>query len=264
VARLNKQVGQVVLRVAPDGATVIIDGGEQRRAPVLEPLRLPVGKHAVEVQLEGYKTVHRGFVVEGSTTIELNVALELGSGVAAVPVPLPARAPVMQMTPAKPAPVPPPESVDEPPTLHAEEAPAVPAEPVASPDPEPKQDKGRALPTSVWIAGGVSAALLVAGTVTGIVALGAQSDFDQESNQFLSSVGKLTPLQRQAVYEAAVSSANRTNTFALTTDILLGGALVGAAVTTVLVVMHLKKPDQAQVTATLTQKSAGLQLRASF
>jgi len=261
----------VLLRIAPDGATAIMDGGEQRRAPVLDPVRLPVGRHAVEVQLEGYKTVRRGFLVEAGTTVELNIALEPGSGIAAAPVPSPARAPVMQMTPTKPVPalVPPAEGVDEPPTLHAEEAPAVPAEPVASPDPEPKQDTGRALPTSVWIVGGVSAALLVAGTVTGIVALGAQSDFDQLTNQYRMLVAPApgiyyTPLQRQAVYEAAVSAADRTNAFALATDILFGGALVGAAVTTVLIVTHMRKPDHATVTATLTPDRAGLQLRASF
>ena len=63
LARLRKQVGTLVLRVTPDGALVIVDREQQRRAPILEPMQLQAGEHTLEVQLEGYATVERKVIV---------------------------------------------------------------------------------------------------------------------------------------------------------------------------------------------------------
>ena len=78
--------------------------------------------------------------------------------------------------------------------------------------------------TPVWIAGGITGALAVAGAITGGVALGAKSTYDDE-------------LRTGPNNGAAIDSAHhKAAGVAAATDVLFGAAIVGAVVTVVLYV----------------------------
>ena len=47
LGRLRRTVGELSLRISPDGAQVRIDGAETRRAPITEVVRLAAGPHTV-------------------------------------------------------------------------------------------------------------------------------------------------------------------------------------------------------------------------
>ena len=150
VERLRKQIGQVVVRVTPDGAMVTIDGGEQRRTPLVDALSLTAGKHEFEVRLPGYQTVQRSVVVEGGKTAELTVVLSregdssVAPGVAVAPAP--GDQPQVATPPAaEPQPERPP-------------VPALPPDAFEHDDSGAKEGSGGGIPTHVWIIGGASAA----------------------------------------------------------------------------------------------------------
>jgi hypothetical protein len=256
VERLRKQVGQVIVRVTPDGAMVTIDGGEQRRTPIVDALSLTSGKHEIEVKLDGYQTVRRSLQVQGGTTTELNLVLARAGEPAPVAAPVPALGPGDQPQVAAPP--------------AAEPEPKPEADPVAAagespPEPAPAQ-VAAPLPTSFWIVGGVSAALLLAGSVTGIVALDAESEFDQAARVHLDP--NSSGLARQSAYQQAIDASDRADALALTTDILLLGALAGTAVCVVLALNNAKDDDDDAPTATLaptvTRHTLGARLSGAF
>ena len=98
VERLKQQIGKVNLRITPDGALAILDAGEQRKAPILDPVQLEAGKHTLEVRAEGYKTVQRNLSVKGGATLEITVALEPDK--APVPVAAAVAEPTLTVTPS--------------------------------------------------------------------------------------------------------------------------------------------------------------------
>ena len=62
MARLEFRVGRLEVRCPEEGATVLVDGEDQGRTPVEEPILLDVGKHEVEVVKDNhrlYRRVHR-------------------------------------------------------------------------------------------------------------------------------------------------------------------------------------------------------------
>ncbi len=77
--RLRARVGEVFIRVQPEGARVTIDGSDTRRAPILDAVRLPAGPHEIEVRMEGYQTVVRRVEVEGGERSEVQVTLVAGT-----------------------------------------------------------------------------------------------------------------------------------------------------------------------------------------
>ena len=223
LVRLRKQVGTLVLRVMPDGALVIIDREQQRRAPVLEPMLLQAGEHSLEVRLEGYAPVERKVIVTGGATFELDIALERTH---AEPPPL-AIAPATESAagdPAEPLPAvaPPPAAV------------AVPTAEPASTEltaPAPPPPATRRSRKGAWIAGGIAASLLVTGTVTGVLALGADGDYKDARERWVAAA---SPNDRVTAYNDAADAEDRAQTLALTTDVLIGAALVGGAISALL------------------------------
>jgi len=263
VERLRKQVGQVVLRVAPDGATVTIDGGEQRRTPIVDALSLTAGSHQIEVRLEGYQTLTRTIEVKGGAQSELNLVLSRGTD--------PASAPIATVTPIEPiAPLTPGEQPQVAPPPASEPVPALPATaeppPIAAVEPPPAVHAEHGKSPAVWIIGGASIALLLAGSVTGILALDAESDFDRALRERLDP--NTDPLGRQAAYERALDASDRADALALTTDILLLGALGGATVTTILLINDSgeEKPPEgtASLVPVIAPHAVGARLRYAF
>jgi hypothetical protein len=223
LVRLRKQVGTLVLRVTPDGALVIIDREQQRRAPVIEPMQLQAGEHTLEVQLEGYAPIERKVIVTGGATFELDIALERTHAepppLVAAPAPEPAAA-----GPAEPLP-----AVAPPPAAVAEPTPAPASPDLTAPAPPPPA-KRRSL-KGAWIAGGIAASLLVTGTVTGVLALGADGDYKDARSRWATAA---SPNDRVVAYNDAADAEGRAQTLALTTDVLIGAALVGGAISALL------------------------------
>ena len=243
--RLRKQLGSLLLRVTPDGATVIVDAGEQRKTPILEPLQLPAGEHSLEVRLEGYQVVKRSFTLTGGATQELDVVLEPAASVAPV-VAAPAL-PDGTVTEGEPLAVaPPPEP---------KPAPAPLAAAVSEPEGEAE------LPLHVWILGGVSVAMLAGATITGILALGAESDF--ERYQMLRRDAQ-APLAQQAAFDDAIDAANRADTLSVVTDVLLVGAVASATAAIVFAVLDDGEGEPMQPSAALGPHQASLQLNGRF
>jgi tetratricopeptide (TPR) repeat protein len=271
--RLKPQVGKLLLRITPDGALAIIDQGEQRKSPILEPIQLEAGKHDLEVKLAGYRAVQRPLIVKGGTTLELSISLEPEGQRAPVPViavaprlepePAPARGPepvaaagtAQESAPA----ILPTVQPNIAPLSSETEQPEVPANTRARADHGPNE-----LPTSVWIAGGVTLALVAVATITGVLALRANSDFEHYKDALFDPTA--TTITKVTAYNEAQDAADRANGLALTTDILLGGALIGAAATTYLIItaQDEEQPSHARLVPMLSPRSAGLGLQTKF
>lgn len=274
--RLKQQVGKVLLRITPDGALAIIDQGEQRKSPILEAIQLEAGKHDLEVKLAGYRTVQRPLIVKGGTTLELSIALEPEGKNA--PVPVVAVVPHVEPAPAPPPVAPEPaapvasaaEPTPAPATVQPHIAPlsdeTQPPETASATDQSPTRSSGSELPSSVWIAGGVTLALVAVATITGFLAIRANSDFEHYKDARFDPSPTTTTVMRLAAYNEARDAADRANAFALTTDILFGGAIVGAVATTVLIVtaQDEEQPAQARLVPAVNPHGAGLQLHTTF
>ena len=216
--RLRKLVGQLALHVSPDGASVVIDGGEPLRAPISDVITLPVGRHQLTASLDQHETAMRVTDIHAETTTEL--AIELAPiempVVAPVPVQPPAASPVVQ----PPAPTPPP----------AAPVPAIaPLQPSAA---SARADTGVRIPTGAWVAGSVTLAALLTSIVTGQLALSADRDFNSDLAVVRNNT--LPTEQRALAWEDGLDAADRAHSFAVATDVLLSCTVVGTVLTTVL------------------------------
>jgi hypothetical protein len=249
IKELQKRVGQVAFKVTPEGARILVDDRDERRAPVNEPVRLSVGRHRVTVSLEGYETALRAVDIKPQETETLHV--DLVSLAAADIVPLTAAPAGEQTAAAEQPPAPPPEPGPE----AAKPPPPAPAAP-------PAQHKG--LPDSVWIAGGATVALAVTAVITGQLALAANREFD--GNLEAVHNYQLSEFQRAGAWARGVDAANRANGLAAATDVLLGCALVGAGLTTYFLLDRPSQPsrDTARVSAAIGPSGGRLQLQAQF
>ncbi|MDD9934714.1 MAG: hypothetical protein OXT09_13990, partial [Myxococcales bacterium] len=129
---------------------------------------------------------------------------------------------------------------------------------------EPEDPRSERLGTGVWIAGGATAALLVGATVTGMMALSAEDDFRAPRATIFDANAATTTFERIDAYNEARDAADRANALALTTDILLGGALIAGALTTYLI-FNKPSPDQrTQLTPILGPTTAGVSIGGSL
>jgi hypothetical protein len=207
VRRLRQQVGEVFVRVQPEGATVRV-GNVMRTAPVLEPIELARGTHRVEVSFAGHRTETRDVEVRGGDRVELTVTL----------------------VPAAPEVVTPPPEVLDADVSNGTEADAN--------DDEVTEDAfdddaggGRRLhfdaPT---IAAGAATVVLLGTTIgLGVAALGAESDFDDAVERSMSAPTAAERNEARADGRDADRRASRlsiaTDVFAVTT-VLAAGATV--------------------------------------
>jgi hypothetical protein len=134
-----KLVAQIDLITLPSGATVLVDGNPQPGATPLT-LKLSPGPHKLSISAPEYETKEIELDVKGGEKMEQKVEL------AAKPPPQPEPAPIVA---PPPAPMPPP-----------------------APPPEPRS----LVPAFVTL--GIATAGVVVGTVFGLQALSAKSDFE--------------------------------------------------------------------------------------
>jgi hypothetical protein len=260
--RLRQRVGEVSIRVTPDGALVQIDDEETRKAPIQDAVLLKAGAHTIRASLDGYATVERTVDVLGGQPASVDITLEPASAAA---VPLAGALPAAAAPVAESAP-PAEETVDVSAVAPLSETDQAQTEQVLDEEPAPDEapSGGRRLTTAVVVAGSVTIALAVAATVTGIMALGANGDFDDAAA--VVNDPNATTLERHDAYADAESSADKAEAMALTTDLLLIGALVGAGVTTVLYLTSGSSGESAglKVRPALARKAGGLVVSGSF
>jgi hypothetical protein len=139
---------------------------------------------------------------------------------------------------------------------------ATPAGPGAGQGPTGPVDSGptpttRPIPGAVWIGVAATGALLVGATVTGIIASGKRSDFNDKNDG--------------SDPEAADQLRSDGQKMNLITDVLLGGAVVAGAVTTVLFLNRPEVPAEKEalvrrvrVGAGVTKSGGGMWVTARF
>lgn len=241
VRRLRTRVGSIALQVTPDGALITIDGSEQRRAPVAEPVRVVAGSHRIEVRLDGYQTETQTVEVAGGASARVALRLRRPEAVAlVVPPQNPVRADTTQTTRTQVTPTPTPTVVAqaEPQPQHLPDL--EPTEPT-----EPNTAGGLRINTPTIIAGSVTIAALIVAAITGPLALVANNNF--ERNVVDSRDLGLSPEDRAAAVRDGESAASNARTFALVTDISLITAAVGAGATVAFFVFAQEEEDSADV-----------------
>jgi tetratricopeptide (TPR) repeat protein len=229
---LRAKVGEITVRITPDGASVSIDDGERRKAPILEPITLEAGTHTIEVSLAGYQTQKRDIVIEGGQRSDVAFTLEKGEGavppvIAAAPAPLPEPPAAIPDPGAAPAPA------EVAPQAKDPEAPPPVVEAPEAPSDEPRG----LLPVAGWITAGASAAMFLGSLITGQLALSAEADFE-DSRDTARDIAGATPLERRGAYTEALEAADRADAFAVASDIFLVAGIVGVGATVYLAIDH--------------------------
>jgi hypothetical protein len=284
--RLRARVGDVTLRVAPDGAMVVIDEGDSRRAPILDAVRLAAGTHRLETRLAGYRTDRRTVDVPGGGAVEVQVRLEREGGPAVAenvprPPPVEARPPVEPQPPVVAATVvqpPPPPTGTEPTTPSPGSELQPPPNDLTPPPPDEIEPPAPADSSSgvvftmpTIIAGAASGALLITAIVTGVMASGANAEF--EDLRALLSDPLLDPADDPRIRASALDKADQANSLALATDVIGAIGIIGLGVTAYLFISDQGASSDRALAAraprlgmapTFSRDGAGLALHGSF
>ena len=236
---LLNRIGTLKFDVEPEGARILVDERDERRAPVTEPVHVNAGRHRVTVALEGYETALRVIDVKAGETERVRVELTKSPDAeVAVRTPPPEAAPDDERVPPD---IEPPESAPPPIPLRADLS----------------QPSDRALSTGVWIAGGATVLVAVSAVVTGQLALAADREFDG----YLAAVRnpQLTEFQRAGAWSRGVEASNRANALAIATDVLIGLSLAGAGAT-----VYLYLTDRRERSVSASIGPGRLQLQGRF
>lgn len=217
---LRKRVGRLVLRVSPQGARVVIDNADELRAPIREPISLKVGRHQLTASLDGHETAMRVVDIHSEETTELDVHL----------LRLDSSGNLVAEEPTVTAPVP------SPPAFAPDDAALAASLPPLPDDPKEADAEEAGVPPAVWAAGSITVAALLTSIVTGQLALAADREFNGE----LAAVRnmQLSNVDRARAWSSGLEAADRAQAYAITTDVLLSTAVVGAVLTTVLYLNH--------------------------
>lgn len=205
IERLQGQVGEVFIRVSPDGARVTIDDHDSQRAPILDAVRLVAGRHRIAVEADGYQGELRTIEVEGGSRTEIRVDLSEEGAVAVA---------ATDVSPEQ--------------ALGDPSNPEVVINDGRIQEEEPEAEEGD-LNVPAIIAGAGAAVLTATTIAVGVLALQANSDFDDAVVR--SNDPALSDAERLQARQDGFDAQDRANRRALATDILAVGALAAAGVT---------------------------------
>lgn len=205
IERLSRKFGVVVVELVPLGATLSVDGETAARG-LDGRLTLSVGGHRFRVTNPGFRDAERTVIVEGGSV--QTVRIELESEEAAF----------VAQTGRTDA------------YLEEEEE----AEPTREP-----AEPSRPLRTWTWVALGTSAAMGIGATVTGLLALDAQRDFDEAVGLTQRTLG--SEAERAEARAYGIRASDRTRNLAVMTDVLTAGAIVGVSTAFVLWLFDRKR-----------------------
>jgi hypothetical protein len=260
IARLEQRVGRLQLQITPDGALVTIDGTEQRRAPVVEPVRVVAGRHSVVIELDGYQREEQQIEVRGGQTARVAIRLRRTEAVASsgAPVGVGAGASSSDASPggtsgassgasaagassaASPGAA---GSTGSSAAVTTGDTRATTARgdgdlgdgrddrafdgaTAVGPDGEPGSDGGFVMDTTTWIAGSVTIAAAIGAGITGGLALSEGSEFER-----LATAYEASGYTDENARVAAEDAAGRARTLAMVSDVLLVTTIVGAGAT---------------------------------
>lgn len=213
LAELEPKLSRLTLLLAPDadtpGLDIELDGAKVGRAVIGAPTPVDPGKHTVQASAPGKKPL--------SLTVEVGAVADQKT----------LTIPRLEDAPAAP--------VESPP----------PAPPLVTAPPAPPSDHAstRPVPTSVYIAGGVTLALAAGAGATGFAYLNRREDYDADMNQ---------------------NRYDKAQTFGYINLGLWIGAAVGAGVTTYLYVTRPTERVSVRVTPLVAPQLAGLGVSGGF
>lgn len=235
VTRLRGTVGEVRLAVAPDGARVVIDDAETRRAPVLEPILMTAGEHTVVVTMDGYRTARETIRIAGGDSQRVSIRLERGTDEPVVAATGPATGPPATDPATEPATEPVDEPVDEPVAETAAE------------DAEPIVDEGGGggftfrLTTPIIIFGAATAALGIGAIVTGVLAI----DYNDQFEASVTRVNMTSGAERRQARLDGQSAADTANALSIATDVLIVGTIAAAGATAFFIIIEgMREEDE--------------------
>ena len=268
--RLRARVGQLTLRVLPDGAMVVLDDGDSRRTPILEPIRLVAGTHRVETRLAGFRLDRRTVEVPGGGAVEVAITLsrEQAGSVAAVVTPPVVTQPTVTNRPPPHTEVRPPPQ----PVVVVPPQPPPPQQPPAIDPLRPDEGGGIVIDTPTIVVGAASGAVIIGAVIAAVLANGANAKFDDLV--MLVNDPSLTADERARIRRNALDKADQANSLALIADILGITGLVGIGVTTLLFIMAQGGSSERAAAAarnrrlvlapTFSRDGAGVSLNGSF
>ncbi len=210
IARLRKKFGSVVVEIEPQGATLTVDGEPAARG-LDGRLSLSVGAHRLRVTKPGFSAAERTVFVEGDglQTVRVELLSEETEFLAATP------------------------QASEPSEAGSRELSRAEA---------PAARDGRPLRTTAFVLLGGSALMGVGAVVTGILALKAQSDFDDAVGRSRSPM--LQASERADARASGLTASDRAHNTALVTDILTVGAVACASTAFVLWLVDRKHVER--------------------
>lgn len=266
IRRLKHSVGELTVRVIPDGARVRIDETEEQHSPISEPIVLAAGDHVVKVEHEGFVTTERHLRIHGGVPETLNISLDREEVAAVIaPTPPPSQEPPAETTMVAPSSIQPLGDYEDLGRNNDEDRAEVDAPPEVTPIPtfasEPQDDTVFTPP--VIISAVVSGSLLVCSAIAGIAALSANADFKDYEAQAQNPA--LPMMQRESARIAALSAADRADGRALTADLFLAGSLIAGAATLYFVLTqdHAEDEEGGQYVA-LRLGPTGASIRGAF
>lgn len=195
IARIAPKVGTLIIKVEPRTATLTIDGKEARRTPD-GALQLVAGMHYIGASAPGFQPMERSVDVKGGGDTALQLTLS------------PEQAPVLDPELAA-------ASDEEPVEVGGDDE--------APPEDAPEASEGESR-VLLWSAVGLTGGLLIAGSVSGGLALKYQKDFDAAVAR--SNDSTLDDATRDAAELEGQDAADRADRNALLADVFLGAAVL--------------------------------------
>jgi hypothetical protein len=197
IRRLQTLVGRLDV-AAPEGVEVVVDGEVRAKTPLTGPVRVAVGNHEVALKRGDETLLTKTVNIAGDMTTTVRLSDESPEGA--------------ETAPPEPETGPGPEPA-----------------PQAEPAPTPETSAGKPLVTAGWAGIGTGLAVVVAGAVTGALALGKSNDLEDRCPDKQSCPASNRDLKTSA------------DTLSLTTNVLLPLGGVVAATGLVLVILGKKQ-----------------------
>lgn len=243
IHELQQRVGTITLHVTPDGATVTIDGGDQRRTPILEPVRVVQGRHTVEIRLDGYRPETQTVDVTGGSDARVAVRLSRAESVATTttttttePVTTTTTTETAQTTTTETTP-----TTTE--TTSATETTTTETAETTSSESTATTGGGGGGIRITWptiLAAGVTGAALVVGLITGPLAIQANDRFNQD----VVDSHDPDPAVAADARADGENQASLARTLAAVTDVMIVTTILGAAATVTLFILDQTNAPQ--------------------
>ncbi|MBL8602338.1 MAG: hypothetical protein JNK72_10490 [Myxococcales bacterium] len=232
IRTLRQRIAEVTLTVTPPEARDVSISVDGTNAVPGRPIRVMPGRHALEVQANGYLPARQEFDGPAGGALTLTVTLNPEAAAAPVPTTPVAPVPAVSATPVSAAPVnaAPNATPNATPSLEpGARASAMELPPNAAPLPEPATPSQGRSPALFWTTVGVTGAAAVACGLFGALALGANDEFESAVTRVNSGQGDVAAARLEGQ-----DAADRAARYALFSDVALGLTVLGGVASTVL------------------------------